>query len=157
MATAWRLSTPAYAYSLDGEGNKVTGARWNLPGRPMVYTSSHLSLSVLEVFVHFSQDLRDDLPEMLAVRIHVPDDAGLSEIGSAHFERLMGAPDPLAACQVVGDKWLARGTELMLMAPSVLIPEELNLMLNPVHPQMHRVRIESSRPFRFDPRLIRAA
>lgn len=155
MATAWRLSSPSYAYALDGEGNRVTGARWNLPGRPMVYTSSHLSLTVLEVFVHFSTELRDNLPGMVAVRIHVPDDAGTTEINSAEFESLMATPDPSVACQVVGDKWLAKGTELVLKAPSVLIPEELNIMLNPIHPDMRRVRIESSRQFRFDPRLIR--
>jgi RES domain-containing protein len=157
MATVWRLSSPTYAYALDGEGNRVTGARWNLPGRPMVYTSSHLSLSVLEVFVHFSSELRDNLPNLMAVRIHVPDDAAASEIGSAQFESLMEGPDPSAACQVVGDEWLARGAELMLKAPSVLIPEELNVMLNPMHLDMRRVRIESGRDFRFDPRLLHAA
>jgi hypothetical protein len=45
---------------------------------------------------------------------------------------------------------------LVLKAPSVLIPEELNVMLNPMHAEMRRVHIERSRPFRFDPRLIRA-
>jgi RES domain-containing protein len=156
MATVWRLSSPTYAYLLDGEGNRVTGARWNLPGRPMVYTSSHLSLSVLEVFVHFSSELRDNLPEMVAVRVHVPDDAGTREISSTQFESLMAAPDPLAVCQATGDQWLADCVELVLKAPSVLIPEELNVMLNPMHAEMRRVRVEGSRPFRFDPRLIRA-
>lgn len=157
MATVWRLSSLTYAYLLDGEGNRVTGARWNLPGRPMVYTSSHLSLSVLEVFVHFSPELRDSIPEMVAVRIHVPDDAGTSEISSAQFESLMAAPDPSAACQAIGDEWLARGAELVLRAPSVLIPEELNVMLNPKHSEMRRVQIERSRRFQYDPRLLRPA
>ena len=157
MPTVWRLTPPAYAASLDGEGSRLTGGRWNSPGRLMVYTSSHLSLSVLEVFVHFSQDLRDDLPEMEAVRIHVPDNTGTSEIGSAQFEALIATSDPLAACRSIGDEWLARGAELVLKAPSVLIPEELNVMLNPTHPEMRRVQIERSRRFRFDPRLLRSA
>jgi RES domain-containing protein len=155
MSTVWRLVPPAYATSLDGQGSRLIGGRWNSVGQSMLYTSSHLSLSVLEVFVHFSTEQRDNLPEMVAVRIHVPDDAETSEISSADFETLMGSPDPMAACQAVGDEWLARGADLVFKAPSVLIPEELNVMLNPLHPEMRRVHVESGRPFRFDPRLVR--
>jgi hypothetical protein len=42
----------------------------------------------------------------------------------------------------------------MLAAPSMIVPEDLNVMLNPAHPQMREVRIASTRPFRFDPRLV---
>jgi hypothetical protein len=41
----------------------------------------------------------------------------------------------------------------MLQAPSVLVPEEFNFMLNPEHSRMRDVRIVSSRRFHFDPRL----
>jgi RES domain-containing protein len=157
MATVWRLSSPAFARALNGGGNRVTGARWNSPGRPVVYTSSHLSLSTLEAFVHLPQELRDELPEMAAVSIHVPDDANASEVSAAQFKGLMAAADPLAACQAVGDEWLSNGADFVLKAPSVLIPEEMNVMLNPMHPDMRRVRIVSTRPFRFDPRLARPA
>jgi RES domain-containing protein len=132
MATVWRLATPAHARQLGGEGNRVTGARWNSPGRPTLYTSSHLSLSVLEAFVHLPGELRDDLPELEAISIQVPEDAGTSEVTSKQFDKLMAAPDPFAACQAIGDQWLARGVDLVLKA-----------------------RIVSSRRFRFDPRLAR--
>jgi RES domain-containing protein len=61
----------------------------------------------------------------------------------------------LAACQAFGDTWLAAGVDLILAAPSVIVPEELNVMLNPAHPRMHEVAIVSARRFRFDPRLVR--
>jgi hypothetical protein len=38
----------------------------------------------------------------------------------------------------------------------VVVPEEFNLMLNPAHPAMRKVAIESMRHFRFDPRLVGA-
>ena len=157
MAAVWRLTPPARARVLDGEGSRLFGGRWNSPGRPVVYASSHLSLSVLEVFVHFPPELRDDLPVLEAVRIAVPDDANAVEISAAEFEALMAAPDTLAACRAVGDDWLARGSDLMLKAPSVLVPEDMNVMLNPAHPGMRHVRIESIRKFRFDPRFARPA
>ena len=156
MVAVWRLTPPAYAHLLDGEGSRLAGGRWNSPGRPAVYTSSHLSLSVLEVFVHFPPALRDSLPALEAVQIAVPDDEGVQEISIREFRRLLADTDPLGACRAIGDEWLARGSELILKAPSVVIPEELNIMLNPAHPRMRGVRIVSSRTFRFDPRLIRS-
>ncbi len=155
MAVVWRLTPPAYARLLDGEGSKMVGGRWNSPGRPLLYTSSHLSLSVLEVFVHFPPELRDNLPELEAVQIAVPDDADAVDVSTEEFEGAMADPNPLAACRAIGDGWLARGLGLLLRAPSVVIPEEFNVMLNPAHARMRDVAIISSRRFRFDPRLVR--
>src|SRR5438128_2676901 len=42
-----------------GEGAKIRGARWNLPGTRMVYTSSTLSLCLLEFFVHVDPEAVD--------------------------------------------------------------------------------------------------
>ena len=155
MATVWRLTPPQYAHDLTGEGSSMTGGRWNSPGRLMLYTSSHLSLSVLEVFVHIAPDLRDDLPDLTAVCLVVPDDAGVRTVSDAQFREFMANAALLAACQAFGDTWLAAGVDLILAAPSVIVPEELNVMLNPAHPRMHEVAIVSARRFRFDPRLVR--
>jgi RES domain-containing protein len=153
MASLWRLAPRTFAHVLDGEGSRIAGGRWNSPGRQVLYTSAHLSLSVLEVYVHIAPALRDDVPEFEAVCIDVPDDAGVTNVSNEQFERLMASRDPLAACQSAGDGWISRGIDLVLRAPSVLVPEDLNLMLNPAHPRMREVAIRSSRRFRFDPRL----
>ena len=156
MPLIWRLTSPAYAHVLDGEGARVAGGRWNRPGRPVVYASTHLSLSVLEVFVHVPSALRDDLPELAAVRITVPDDAEVADMSIGRLEKLMAAKNPLSACRAFGEEWLDAGAALMLRAPSVLVPEERNVMLNPLHRRMSEVTIDRSRRFRFDPRLSRA-
>ena len=153
MPLIWRLASPAYAHSLDGEGARLAGGRWNSPGQRMIYASSHLSLSVLEVFVHIPPSLRDDLPELEAVLLSVPEDAAATTVRIDRFEKLMADSDPLAACRAVGDAWLKSGRELMLTTPSVIVPEEWNVMLNPSHPRMGDVRIERSRRFHFDLRL----
>jgi RES domain-containing protein len=153
MPFAWRLAPPAFARSLDGEGSRIAGGRWNSPGRQLVYASSHLSLSVLEVYVHIAPALRDEIPEFEAARISVPDDVSSTDVSMDQFERLMTGPDSLKACQSFGDDWIFRGTNLVLRAPSFLVPEDVNIMLNPAHPRMREVVISSTRPFRFDPRL----
>ena len=149
----WRLASPAYSDILTGEGNRIFGARWNSPGCGVVYTSANLSLAVLEAYVHIPPVQRDALPDFVAVCIQVPDDAGRTDISVDQLESLIASADPLAACRTVGDRWLSRGDDLILRAPSVVISEEHNVMLNPAHPRMRDVAVVSTRRFRFDPRL----
>jgi RES domain-containing protein len=53
----------------------------------------------------------------------------------------------------VGDAWLAARTHAALSVPSVLVPQERNLLLDPAHPRFSEVRIGAPQPFRFDDRL----
>jgi RES domain-containing protein len=154
MPDVWRLIRPEYAERLDGEGSKIAGGRWNSIGRNAVYTSPHLSLAVLEVYVNIAQELRDNLPILQAVRIAIPDDARATQISQTRFASLISASDPIAESRTIGDDWLDRGDTLVLEAPSVLIPEESNLILNPAHGRMREVKIISTRTFHFDPRLV---
>jgi RES domain-containing protein len=153
MATIWRLTPPRFARLLDGEGSRAAGGRWNSPGRRVVYASAHLSLCVLEVYVHMPPELRAELGEFEAIRVNVPENASKTEISMERLADLMNSRNPLAACRADGDDWLVRGTDLILQAPSVVVPEESNIMLNPNHPGMAEVSIVSTRRFRFDPRL----
>lgn len=44
---------------------------------------------------------------------------------------------------------------LAIYVPSVIIPSELNVLLNPLHPEFESVIWNSSEPFEFDQRLLR--
>jgi RES domain-containing protein len=153
MPVVWRLAAPVYAHHLDGAGNRVTGARWNSPGRGVVYTCANLSLCVLETYVHLPAELRVTFPDFEAVRIGVPDDAGSTALTSAELQACLATSDPIRACQMIGDRWLEAGSDLIFIAPSIVVPEESNVMINPLHPRMRDVAILSTRLFRFDPRL----
>ena len=67
MALVWRLVDPRFASDLDGSGNRIHGARWNSPGRGVLYTSENLSLCVLETLVHLPGALRTRLPPRVAL------------------------------------------------------------------------------------------
>jgi RES domain-containing protein len=153
----WRLSTRRRARDLDGAGNRDRGARWNSGGgRDVVYASLNVATCVLETFVHFGPKLRAQLPDnFMLIEIEVPDDAGILRIEreqvptDAHRRRRDGR----TWYQRTGDRWLEGGEALALIAPSAIVPQERNAMLNPTHPRMTDVRILSATPFRFDPRL----
>ena len=141
----YRLTLPAYR-ALDGEGARLYGGRWNSPGRAMVYTSASPSLPVLEVMVHLDVEpeyLPDDY-RLLA--IEVPEDAPA--------ERVAAAPHDPAACGALGDGFLDRGEALTLSVPSVVVPQDRNILINPAHADARRLRIVGDDPFHFDPRLF---
>lgn len=142
MALAWRLADHRFAEDLEGSGNRLVGARWNSPGRGVVYCSENLSLCVLENLVHLSPAMRDRLPQRVAVRVEYPDDTETTEVDAVPANH-----------RAFGDRWLDEGRTLVLRAPSIVVPQEMNLMFNPAHPMMSRCRIIKMFPFAFDQRL----
>lgn len=141
-----RLAKAAFA-ALDGEGARLYGGRWNSPGRPVVYAAASPSLAVLEVLVHL------DLPPEL-----LPDDYRLLSIDIPEdlaVERLDRTPPDEDACRALGDAFLDRGSALALLAPSAVVPQERNALINVRHPGMARVRLVGDEPFGLDPRLLR--
>lgn len=140
-----RLAKAAFT-ALDGEGARLYGGRWNSPGRPMIYAAASPSLAVLEVLVHL------DLPPEL-----MPDDYRLLAIeipDSAVIESLDQTPADSEACVAIGDDFLVRGTSLALLAPSAVVPQERNALINVLHPGFAAVRLLRNEAFRLDPRLL---
>jgi RES domain-containing protein len=153
MAIVWRLTRPEFAVPLDGKGNAKTGARWNSPGRGVVYASFNLSLCVLESFAHLPPLLRTNLPEMAAVRIEIPDQASRLDIDLADLPSDLFGDAAEMRCRQLGDEWLAAHEHVFATMPSIIIPQERNVMINPAHPLMAEVKVVSTERFRFDPRL----
>ena len=57
-AEAWRIvKTKHAAQAFDGEGARLYGGRWNSPGHRVVYSSSTVSLAVLEILVHLETSI----------------------------------------------------------------------------------------------------
>lgn len=147
----WRIAREIYD-PLDGEGPRRLGGRWNSPGRAVVYTASHLSLAIVEVLVHTDPDLIPD--DLTAFQIDIPEEATIERIAlgdlPAHWADVPKHP----ACLEIGDAWLQRGEHAVLAVPSAVVPEEVNFLINPLHPSAAGLRIVSSRPFAFDSRLL---
>lgn len=147
----WRLTRKAHT-TLDGEGARLYGARWNSRETAVVYAASHLSLAALEYLVHI--DLQDAPDDLVALRLHVPDSA--TELAYEPTALPAGWRDtpPRPESQAIGDHWARSGEHLLLRVPSVLVPEESNVLVNPAHPDASRVRVSASRNFSYDLRLL---
>jgi RES domain-containing protein len=119
-----------------------------------VYCSRLLSLAALEFLVHLNPRLAPD--DLTAFGIDLPDDVG---------ERLAEAELPagwgrrVAATRGIGDRWLTAARSPLLIVPSAvlpaaLVPDEVNVLINPAHPGGAAFRVAEQRAFSFDLRLL---
>ncbi len=153
MLLAWRLVRPAHAEpgaAFSGEGSRRYGGRWNAPGRPIVYASLHLSLAALETLAH--ADRRRFERDYVTFEVRVPHDLIL-ELRDEDLPDDWRARPVSTGARAVGDAWLAQRASVALTVPSVLVPQERNLLLDPAHPRFGEVGIGAPRRFRFDDRL----
>ncbi len=136
------------AEAFDGEGSRLSGARWHSTGTRVVYSSESEALALLEYLAHVPIAVApDDLGFFAAT---VPDDA-IAEI--ATLPRGWDVHPPGLASASVGDEFIARGAELALRVPSVVIPFASNVLVNPNHPRFDEIVFETVRPYQIDERL----
>jgi RES domain-containing protein len=136
----------------DGEGAYRYGGRWSSPGIRLAYASEHLSLAMIEYFVHLAQD--DPPPDLVVAAADVPDDVSRVHVALGKLLatwRQTPAPVELAA---IGDRVARRRRDAILVVPSALAPDEFNWLLNPGHPDFRRVRIHPPELFSYDARFF---
>lgn len=148
----WRICGERHVSgAFSGTGAEKHGGRWNHKGDRMVYTSTTLSLASIELFVHLEPNCIPD--DLCSVTATLPDSAASEELTVADLPqnwRQYPAPRRL---QDFGSDWLRERRSLALFVPSAMNPEEKNILLNPLHPQITTLRNIKSKPFHFDPRM----
>ena len=153
MIRVYRILRKRYARNpFDGEGAYRYGGRWSSPGIRLAYASQHLSLAMIEYFVHLDRD--DPPPDLVVAAADVPDDVSRVYVAPGKLPatwRQTPAPVELAA---IGDRFTRRRREAILVVPSALAPDESNWLLNPDHPNFTRIRIHPPEPFAYDARFF---
>ena len=147
----YRIAREQYIEDLTGEGARLYGGRWNKKGDPMVYFSRYLSLCALEILVHLETRL---IPEDYYYMEAEIKEEQYTTI--AHPEKIIkgwNATTVTAATQQYGSDWLDSASSLGLQIPSVILPQETNLLINPKHPKMSNLKIIRTAPLLFDSRL----
>lgn len=151
----WRIAVEAPTYRADdlsGTGAKMSGGRWNSKGTPLVYCASNIALATLETVYYLRSG---GLPfNRFLVRIDIPDhvwDARLS------LDPLPGGWDAIPAglgARSAGDKWVASGACALLLVPSVIVPDECNVLINPRHRDAAALAATTLKRWTYDPRFF---
>jgi RES domain-containing protein len=151
----YRISQEPYSHDLSGNGSRLFGGRWNSEGIYALYTSMHRSLALLETLTHTPSYILEAKAYILS-SIFIPDAAAMQTIDLKKLSPGWNQPDIQPGTRKTGDEFLLEQKKLLLKVPSVLVPEEFNYIINPLHADMKQVRIIYQRALLFDKRIIKA-
>ncbi|MDR3694253.1 RES family NAD+ phosphorylase [Mucilaginibacter sp.] len=146
----YRITRCIYAEDISGTGGRLYGGRWNSIGKPVVYLASSRALAVLEVLVHLQPLMIPD--DYCLVEIEVPENSITQILINDLPDNWKDISPPLALKQT-GDEFLKKRDHLLMKVPSSIVPMEYNYLLNPLHPDIKKVKVLKKEPFDFDSRL----
>jgi RES domain-containing protein len=151
MPLFYRIVQEQWAESaLDGEGARLWGGRWNLPGIPAVYLAESRALAALEILVHAPREALK--LRWIVIELEIPADL-IDIVPFAKLPENWQLQPSSHHAQDFGSRWLRDARNLALQLPSVVIPEEKSLLLNPRDPSMRDLKPGKPQAFSFDPRL----
>jgi len=145
----WRLSRFT---DLQGIGGLHVSGRWHGKGHPIVYAAASASTALLEILVHLDIDQVDIPDDFSLIEIEIPGEIALSA-------EKVRAGDPILtdehSSREFGTRWLKERRSAILLVPSIIVPVETNVLINPEHPDAHKIEVVGTSTFVFDERLLR--
>jgi RES domain-containing protein len=151
----WRIAVEAPTHAandLSGTGARMTGGRWNSKGTPVVYSAANIALATLETVYYLSGG---GLPfNRYLVRIDIPDAVWAAR---QVLDPLPGGWDAIPAgmtARTAGDAWIASGATALLLVPSVIVPDEYNVLINPQHGDAAAIVATTLKRWIYDPRFF---
>ena len=152
MITAWRLVDKRWADdAFSGEGARLHKGRWHSEGTRVVYTAQTTSLAALELIARVRRPQL--LPEysLISCDFH---EVLVEDVDRSLLPRNWNDWPPPPRLAQIGDAWAMSQSSVVLAVPSVIVPHELNYLINPEHPDFYQIDIGLPRPFRVDFRLL---
>lgn len=147
---AFRIADKHFSI-FDGTGARLTGGRWNSPGRPLIYAAETFSGALLEALVHANLGR---LPRTQAmIEITIPDAIAIESLTG---EKLPGwdAEDQIAS-RAFGDQWLAGKRSAVLLVPGAVTGgRERNVLINPEHADFDQITASKPQDVQWDKRLF---
>ena len=137
----------------DGTGARIHGARWNSPGRRVIYACGNLSCARIEILAHSG---RHAPPTNHAfVEIDVPDELRFETAEERSLPPGWDSVPDRHLARPIGDRWLASAASVVLRVPSVASPADYNFLINQEHANFSRIEASAAREIAWDERLFR--
>jgi RES domain-containing protein len=138
---------------MTGAGAAIEGGRWNEIDVPMIYAASSRALAALETLAHVKGN---SLPfNRYLVQIDIPSALWRAARTETTARLAVGwdAVPPGRVSIACGTAWARSGASAILRVPSVIVPEEENILINPAHPDARAITATKVRRWLYDPRL----
>lgn len=147
----YRIAQQKYQeQTLSGLGADKVGGRWNEVGTRAVYCSEHISLALLEYYVH-SND-RSSLPKDIVIaKIAIPDHFITEEINPLPLGWNQ-YPYGAETAKIFSNK--AKNRDFFgIKVPSSIVALEFNVVLNPLYKEFGQLEVVEFIPLTIDARL----
>src|SRR5437899_490220 len=126
---------------LDGTGAMLHGARWNSPGRRVIYAAETYAGALLEVLAHTAGRVPR---RQVAIEIQIPPEIAVEEVAAAEIP---GWDDEgLEVSRAFGDQWYDSRRSAVLLVPSLVTRIERNVLIHQEHPDFARIRAGVTQP-----------
>jgi RES domain-containing protein len=147
------LRKPYSKRPFDGEGAYLFGGRWSSAGTRIAYTAEHLSLAMIEYFIHIDSD--HPPKDLVVATAEVPGSISRTAISPKQLPMNWRQSPPPPELTEIGDRFVREGRLAMLIVPSAIVPAESNWLINPRHPDFSRIRVGAVEPFEYDQRFFK--
>jgi RES domain-containing protein len=149
----FRVATETRSYPADdlsGRGAAAEPGRWNKRGEAVVYTATSVALATLETAAHVNPTGLP-LKKFLVQVLVSPQVWTRREIVDVSVIRpAWRAVPPGATSERAGSEWLRSRRSALLLVPSVIVPEEYCVLINPAHRDAKEIRAAVLRPVEYD-------
>ena len=135
---AYRIVLKQYSKKLFAPG--IAG-RWNGDGRKVIYSAESLSLAFIENMVRRrGVGFNDDFKTMI---LDVPDNLEMQTLSVDELPDGWRQFTDYSKCQSFGNAWYDQGTLPILKAPSAVLPDCFNFVINSLHPDFKKIKLLS--------------
>lgn len=148
--TVYRIAKWKFLEDLSGTGARLYGGRWNKIGFPVIYTSAHLSLSVLEILANTDTRIFNDTYGYISIQIP---DGLITKLNINDLPTNWRKSPYISQTVNAGTNWLKSKGSLGLIVPSSVLHQETNVLINPMHPDFSEVKITFSGKVDLDGRI----
>ena len=146
-----RFAHRKFAHELSGTGARLKGGRWNPAGMPVLYTSETISLALLEILANAAT--LEELQMIQLMEIDIPNNPDQLEIKLQSLKK--GWHYDFDYTQWMGQEILKPNKTLLLRCPSAIVSREHNYLVNPLHPDFKKIKLNTVTDFYFDERLFK--
>lgn len=148
--TVYRVSRTKRATDITGEGSRLNGGRWNHKLTPCIYTSENRALAILEYTVNTNIE---EIPRRLSLIIFEISDTEIYEVSEKDLPGNWKENPTPSSTKDFGTALLKSLPQPVIKIPSVVVSEEFNLLLNPLHINNKVFKLINIKDFVYDLRI----
>ena len=148
--SCYRIGDPEGAYRIfDAAGSRLYPGRWNTADSPVIYASEHFSTALLEKLATGGGHLP---PNQHYVQVTIPAGTSYEMVNVASLPG-WDAVAPTVSMDF-GDAWQRSKRSLILLVPSIVARLDMNVVINPEHPEFPWIQTGLHQPVHWDKRLF---